>query len=36
MEFMNGALDPIGAIVFCAICAVGLMVWLGRSSRTDQ
>lgn len=29
MEFMNGALDPIGAIVLCLICA-GLVVWLNR------
>jgi hypothetical protein len=36
MEFMNGALDPIGAILFCVICAIGLIVWSGKSSRPDQ
>lgn len=32
MEFMNGALDPVVAILLCALAAIGLVYWIGRNS----
>jgi hypothetical protein len=32
-EFLNGTLDPIGSILLCLVCAIGLVVWLTRSAK---
>jgi hypothetical protein len=34
MEFMNGAMDPIGTIALCLICA-GILIWL-NSKKSDE
>lgn len=33
VEFMNGALDPIGTILICFLLGVGIVVWNSRSSK---
>lgn len=31
MEFMNGAINPIGAIVLCILFAYAVVVWADKS-----
>ncbi|CAM3851776.1 hypothetical protein ALPO108162_09230 [Alicyclobacillus pomorum] len=31
-EFLNGALDPIGAILLCVLCSIAVLVWSVKQS----
>lgn len=36
MEFMDGAIDPVGTILMCLVLAFGVIWWAGRGSNKSE